>query len=165
MCYSRFVVPILSVLIVTSFMGCGQKTGSSRKKKASGSTGGELTTRPPTAGMDSVVKTTAGHFRVDFLGFGQSSDAKQRVLRLVLRNGTKKTVRSARVVLRYASESGKPLGEFRQHVVRPIAPGASVEEPTDLMGQQGPPEEVRQVTVRVDEVEYTDGTRWKRSPK
>ncbi len=111
--------------------------------------------------MDSVVKTTAGPFRVDFLGFTQSKDAKQRVVRLALRNGTKKTVKSARIRLRYASASGGALGEYRQHIVRSIPPGSAVEEPTDLIGHKGPPEDVARVTVSVDEVEYSDGTRWK----
>jgi len=111
--------------------------------------------------MDSVVKTGDGHFRVDFLGFTQSRDAKQRVVRLALRNGTKKTVRSLRIRLRYQSASSKPLGEFRQHIVRRISPGATVEEPTDLIGHQGAPEDVARVTVAVDEVAYTDGSRSK----
>lgn len=119
----------------------------------------------PTAGMDSVVKTANGHFRVDFLGFTQSKDAKQRVVRLALRNGTKKTVRSLRIRLRYGSASGKSLGEFRQHIVREIAPGATVVEPTDMIGHQGAPEDVAQVTVAVDEVEYTDGSSEKFSSK
>lgn len=123
--------------------------------------GGGITAQRPTAGMDSVVKTADGHFRVDFLGFTQSSDAKQRVVRLALRNGTRKTVRSLRIRLRYQSASGKPLGEFRQHIVRRISPGASVKEPTDLIGHQGAPEDVARVTVAVDEVEYTDGSRSK----
>ncbi len=121
----------------------------------------DVTARRPTAGMDSVVKTTEGLFRVDFLGFSQSKDAKQRVVRLALRNGTKKSVQSVRIRLRYRSAADKSLGEFRQHIVRKIAPGGSVVEPTDLIGHQGSPEDVTRVTVSVDEVEFTDGSHWK----
>jgi hypothetical protein len=164
MCLSRlarvFTIYILSLGIVVAVMGCGQKRGSG-KKKSSDSTGGGITAKRPTAGMDSVVKTPAGLFRVDFLGFTQSKDAKQRVVRLALRNGTKKTVQSVRIRMAYLSASDKSLGEFRQHIVRKIAPGRTVEEPTDLIGHQGPPEDVARVTVAVDEVEYTDGTHWK----
>lgn len=123
--------------------------------------GSNITAQRPTAGMDSVVKTPDGHFRVDFLGFTQSKDAKQRVVQLALRNGTKKTVRSLRIRLLYANASGKSLGAFRQHIVRKIPPGATVQEPTDMIGHQGPPEDVMRVTVAVDEVEFTDGSRSK----
>lgn len=164
MCFSRVVRAVTSLAIVLSILGCGQKRGRPKKESAD-SMGSKIASQPPTAGMDSVVKTPAGHFRVDFLGFTQSADAKQRVVRLALRNGTQKTVRSARIVLRYASSTGRPLGEFRLHIVRRLAPGASVEEPADLIGHKGAPEDVAKVTVSVDEVEHTDGTRWKRSPR
>ncbi len=166
MCLSRLVgsvlFPFLFSGIVVVIMGCGQKRGSP-KKKPSDSMGSGVTAKRPTAGMDSVVKTADGLIRVDFLGFTQSKDAKQRVVRLALRNGTSKTVQSVRIRMGYLSASDKPLGEFRQHIVRKIPPETTVEEPTDLMGQQGPPEDVIRVIVAVDEVEYTDGSRWKPS--
>ncbi len=160
MSFSRVVGLALSLGIVVAIMGCGQKRGS-QENKSSDTQGSTVTAQRPTAGMESVVKTADGLFRVDFLGFTQSKDAKQRVVRLSLRNGTSKTVQSVRIRLGYRSASNKSLGEFRQHIVRKIAPGGAVEEPTDLMGHQGPPEDVAKVTVAVDEVTYTDGSRWK----
>lgn len=153
------------VLVITAGTACGRKTRSA-DEKGSRSAGADEGMPASVAGMDPAGG--AGRVKVRFLGFSQSRDAKERLVRFSLENVTSRTIRAVRVVLRYASAKGEPRGAFPLEITRPrgaaLKPGATLSEQFEILGQQGPVDEVARVTFVVDRVTYADGTVWKRPP-
>ena len=140
---------VLAGAVLLASPGCR----GSRKDRPSGS-GGAMSP----GGTDGAPATAR------FLGFGQSADAKQRVVRYEIVYGAAKAARAVRVRFRYQGAAGQALGEFPVEVARPpatpITRGQRLTESFDLMGQEGPPEGVLGIRIHVEHVTFVDDTTW-----
>ena len=116
---------------------------------------------PP--GPGTVARVAGGRAEVGFLGFGQTRDAKQRLVRYQVTNTSSKPIRSVRLRLRYFDHEGKARGTFPLQVVRPkgkLGPGVTLRESFELLGNEGPPEAVTAVRIDVERITYEDGSHW-----
>lgn len=149
--------------------------GACRDRDRSGSTGrpgkgeggatmsGAGTGTAPGGIQGEAMTAAAGQLEVAFLGFDQSTDAKQRLIRYQLTNRSRRPIRSVRLVLRYRDGEGMAVGSFPLQVVRApgtLGPGVTARDTFELLGQEGPVEAVADVRIEVVEIRFEDGARW-----
>jgi hypothetical protein len=149
---SRPMMLLVGLLVVLP-AGCRSSGGAKRKSGGSSQTDG-----------DHSSGSGNGPVSVDFLAFGQTADAKQRTVRFRVKNDSTRPVVSVKVRFEYSGKAGEPLGAFPLEIARaksdPLAAGAQTLESFDLMGQDGPPEQVSGIRIQLERVTFGDGSTW-----